>query len=500
MKKKILFMGAAFVATAAFIPSVLADNDSITGEEELKSCVTTDNATCKLTSSFSTTGLVTISKENVTIDLNGNTITRAGGADTGTTILYVNDGGSLTLKSSNSHGGLKITSGQGTALRADGTGEATVESNVELDGADGIAAAAISGGTINLTGNATLKTTSGFTVLNDSSTVNIKDTVNITNDNGIAVIAQGTSPKVTISGGTISGTDYALASAEGSENADLEISGGTLKSSGYGVAILGNNAKFNMTNGSIESNSFALSGNGSKTTNSQITISGGTLTSKDSAAIYNPQSGDLTVSGNATINGKIGIVARQGNVKVTGGTINADGDGEYTVGDATSDGERVQLPGGVAVLVDNTENYGGGEHPAKATLGGSAIINATNENPVLAYEDEENEDGTVMIEGGVKFIGTTPSAEYLEEGLVVGPNNVVMTESEAKAASTSKKPNGQQSSSSEESTPKAPTAENTTQKDADNPNTADSFMYYVSILILSIFGLCGMPIIARKIK
>ena len=74
-----------------------------------------------------------------------------------------------------------------------------------------------------------------------------------------------------------------------------------------------------------------------------------------------------------------------------------------------------------------------------------------------------------------------------------------MTEAEAKKASTST-PSTQQSSSSSQSTPKAPTAEADTLKDTDNPNTADSIMFYISVLILSVLGICGMPIIAKKIK
>jgi len=72
--------------------------------------------------------------------------------------------------------------------------------------------------------------------------------------------------------------------------------------------------------GTLEGDSYAISGNGlDKRDNTKTTINGGKLYSKNTA-IFQPQDGKLIVNG-GTIEGKTGIEVRSGDLTVNGGTI-----------------------------------------------------------------------------------------------------------------------------------------------------------------------------------
>ena len=158
-------------------------------------------------------------------------------------------------------------------------------------------------------------------------------------------------------------------------------------------------------------------------TNSTITISGGTLTSTGTAAIYQPQSGTLTIT-NGNITGKIGIVARQGNVKVTGGKITANGEAGTTdyVGDAkNAEGELIQLPLGVAVVVDNTESAY--PNTAKVEITGGTFD--TTDTPVASFGKIASD---IVVKGG-KF-NKKVDTMYVAEGLTQTASGTVTTETE----------------------------------------------------------------------
>lgn len=72
--------------------------------------------------------------------------------------------------------------------------------------------------------------------------------------------------------------------------------------------------------GTLEGDSYAISGNGlDKRDNTKTTINGGKLYSKNTA-IFQPQDGKLIVNG-GTIEGKTGIEVRSGDLTVNGGTV-----------------------------------------------------------------------------------------------------------------------------------------------------------------------------------
>ena len=423
---------AAFVAGMTVVPSVFAadstDNCTPVDLDAFQKDLQADNcSTITLGGKIDLTKYETITKE-LTIDLGGYNITNTAG----NTALYVNDGGKLTL-----------------------TGNGTVQAASAAN-----APVFVQNGTLNVQGNAKIENTAnGMAIIGQASTINISENASIIN----------------------SGSDGTGISIDG-EQSKLTITGGTVDANGNAITVFGNNPTVEISGGKIKSsNGFALSGNGSNddkgTHDSTIKISGtASLTSESTAAIYNPQSGTLEVTG-GTITGALGIVARQGTITVTGGTITANGQGnDYTVGDATDASGRVKLPGGVAMLVDNTENYGGGADPAKATIGGTAVINATAENPVQAFGVENNAGNTVIVNQGAKFNGTKPAAAYLGEGLVVGPNNVVMTEAEAEKMAE----------------------DLANQGTTENPNTADSIATYITIATVALLSLGATALIAKK--
>ncbi len=172
----------------------------------------------------------------------------------------------------------------------------------------------------------------------------------------------------------------------------LIIKSGTEITGHYGVVYV-NGSEITMTGGKINSTAFAISGNGADTKANKVTISGGTITS-NSTAIYQPSNTTLTISsGNITGKSGLGIVARQGTVKVTGGKISATGTGKSTIGDSDT-----KLPYGVAIVVDNeTEGYG---NDSKVTIEDGAF-ESTNEKAIVSYTssgEEQKED--FVVTGG----------------------------------------------------------------------------------------------------
>ncbi len=176
-----------------------------------------------------------------------------------------------------------------------------------------------------------------------------------------------------------------------------------------GIGLFGNNPELDFQGGNVTSKSFAVSGNGAQTHNSKITISGGSLTSENSAAIYHPQTGTLTIE-DGDITGKIGVVARQGDVKVTGGDINATGsaDEKIRVGDSKDGDDYVQLPTGVAIIVDNSNETGYADDANVTITAGN--INGDVDS-LLSYGKTTSEEKEFVVSGG-KF-NHTINTEYL---------------------------------------------------------------------------------------
>lgn len=253
-----------------------------------------------------------------------------------------------------------------------------------------------------------------------NSTTNLvitNGTINQTRDFAALVVAN--TGKVTLRNLNVSNKDsdtngYAAvqAGAEGNTGS-LVIDEGTVITGARGVSVFGNNTSLEIKGGRIETSLFAVSGNGDarQCNNSTITISGGTLISTGNAAIYQPQTGTLTIT-NGTITGKIGIVARQGDVSIDGGTITATGteDEKIRVGDSKEGDGYVQLPTGVAIIVDNSSESGYADDANVTVTNGT--INGDVDSLLSYGESKATEKEKEFVVSGGSF-NNSIKTEYL---------------------------------------------------------------------------------------
>lgn len=126
----------------------------------------------------------------------------------------------------------------------------------------------------------------------------------------------------------------------------------------YGVFVAGNGSRFNMNGGDISAAGFGITGNGlAANGGTTINISGGSVSSTDSIAVYHPQAGTLTVSGGSLSGTYGGIGIKSGTLTVTGGTIAGTSGGAYVDGESNGNGIHVS---GSAIHVDSRAGYAGG--------------------------------------------------------------------------------------------------------------------------------------------
>ena len=126
----------------------------------------------------------------------------------------------------------------------------------------------------------------------------------------------------------------------------------------YGVFVAGNGSRFNMNGGDISAAGFGITGNGlAANGGTTINISGGSVSSTDSIAVYHPQAGTLTVSGGSLSGTYGGIGIKSGTLTVTGGTIAGTSGGAYVDGESNGNGINVS---GSAIHVDSRAGYAGG--------------------------------------------------------------------------------------------------------------------------------------------
>lgn len=126
----------------------------------------------------------------------------------------------------------------------------------------------------------------------------------------------------------------------------------------YGVFVAGSGSTFNMNGGDISAAGFGITGNGlAANGGTTINISGGSVSSTDSIAVYHPQAGTLTVSGGSLSGTYGGIGIKSGTLTVTGGTIAGTSGGAYVDGESNGNGIHVS---GSAIHVDSRAGYAGG--------------------------------------------------------------------------------------------------------------------------------------------
>lgn len=215
---------------------------------------------------------------------------------------------------------------------------------------------------------------------------------------------------------------------------DLVLNGATISATSpqaYGVYVFeGGSATIN--SGSITADYAAFAGN-NVTGDMNFYVNGGTLSSVSYPAIYMPGQVYLTMTG-GTLNG--GIVARIGQIEISGGAVNGQSDYLSNDGLDKNAGGMPSMREGIALIAggkykSNNTEFG---NNLALTVKGEAVINDGINLYDLGYSDEGYEQNvTVKLEGGVissfdtKFtnetIGFTPSIAYNNASYVAGNNN-----------------------------------------------------------------------------
>lgn len=238
------------------------------------------------------------------------------------------------------NGGLVEASGAGVPII--NKGNITINDGVVKTTASDKAIQTDAGSTLTINGGSVEATTSvavlnsGTTTVNGGTLYSRGSSAIYGNSNSITIINDGTVK-------TDSASTTAAAVMLSKPGAKLTMNGGQLiatasdpQDSGKGgTGIMAfKETEVTITGGRIESNSFALAGNGSisgdnEGTNAIFTITGGTLIS-EKTAIYAPQpNGVTTISGGTITGADVALELRAGTLEISGGTFNGGAGNPY---------------------------------------------------------------------------------------------------------------------------------------------------------------------------
>lgn len=242
--------------------------------------------------------------------------------------------------------------------------------------------------------------------------------------NGIGIVSGGEDADLTLNGVAVSGY-YGVFIQKG---ANVAVINSNIKASFCGIAVLGQNdsnkknTSVIVKSGTVEGGDYAIAGNGTMQ-GTEITITGGTIRetgNNGGGAIYHPQNGTLSISGDALIEGENGIQLCSGEgviANITGGVIRATGNDQRT--SKTGDGF---IPDGAALSIVNRDYPGG--TPKMNVLGG--YFAAEKNNAVLAYTWSANKASEwtnakeyLSINGG---LFTSDPSDYCADNLTGVPS------------------------------------------------------------------------------
>ena len=366
---------------------------------------------------------VKISGGNVTLDLNGHSITNGDRHGSAITV----EGGGLTLQDSSEDksGKVEATGGHGSGVYVSGGTANILGGKVEATGETGQGVYVADGGTANISGGKVEATGDyGKGVYVDDGTANISGgKVEATHELGDGVDVAGSGSKATITGGTVNSNGYGVSVSYGGE---ATISGtATVTGDVIGVDV---------------------------STGGEATISGGANISGNTIGVY-VRDGEATISGTATVTGKSfglsvsdggtaeirggkveatgehgeGVSVDNGTVKILGGKVEASGNGVYV-----SNGGTAEIKGG---KVEVTGRYGSGVHVLDGTaniLGGEVKATGEDGNGVFMESvvgDAANaiiSGGTVSGNGTGVNMGPGCTAEISDDATVSGETGVHM--------------------------------------------------------------------------
>ena len=351
------------------------------------SAITTEG-TVELLADVTLSDKITIQqRKNIVLDLGSYTINAADGFWTSDTLFRV--WGTLTIQGSGKiNAALEGTSGPRYAVSVERTGNyrgtLNVKSGTIIGNYCGIrvnkGSATITGGQISNTKVGGENLYSGAVYVGPNNTAQISGNAQLTGKDNAAVVVGG---ELTVS-----------------ENAALSGPTGVVLLNDAANESAQYHATFTMNGGSVTATSgFALAGNNLKSAGCDATITGGSLQqTSGETCIYWPMEGDLTIGGNASVQGGSGIEARMGNITISD-QATISGTGEYLTDEPYDGGSQAD---GSAILI-SAQKYGGskGQYISSPNLtvnikGGT--LNSTHGSALTLYNTKKIDEQTVKVD------------------------------------------------------------------------------------------------------
>ena len=312
--------------------------------------------------------------KNIVLDLGSYTINAADGFWSSDTLFQV--WGTLTIQGSGKiNAALEGTSGLYYAVSVEHTGNLNVKSGTIIGNYCGIrvykGSATITGGQISNTKVGGENLYSGAVYVGPNNTAQISGNAQLTGKDNAAVVVGG---ELTVS-----------------ENAALSGPSGVILLNSGGNEEPANHATFTMNGGSVTATSrFALAGNNLESAGCNATITGGSLQQTNGeTCIYWPMEGNLTIRGNASVQGGSGIEARMGNITISD-QATISGTGKYLTSPPIEGGSQAD---GSAILI-SAQKYGASEgqyisSPDLAVNIKGGTLNSTNGSALTLYNTKE---------------------------------------------------------------------------------------------------------------
>ena len=351
------------------------------------SAITTEG-TVELLADVTLSDKITIQQgKNIVLDLGSYTINAGTNFSFSSNTLF-RVWGTLTIQGSGKiNAALEGTSGLWYAVSVEQTGTyrgtLNVKSGTIIGNYCGIrvnkGSATITGGQISNTKVGGENPYSGAVYVGPNNTAQISGNAQLTGKDNAAVVVGG---ELTVS-----------------ENAALSGPTGVVLLNDAANESAQYHATFTMNGGSVTATSgFALAGNNLKSAGCDATITGGSLQqTSGETCIYWPMEGDLTIGGNASVQGGSGIEARMGNITISD-QATISGTGEYLTDEPYDGGSQAD---GSAILI-SAQKYGASEgqyisSPDLAVNIKGGTLNSTNGSALTLYNTKEIEAQEVKV-------------------------------------------------------------------------------------------------------
>ena len=321
--------------------------------------------------------------KDIVLDLGSYTINAADGFWSDNSLFRVR--GSLTVQGNGTvNGASEETGGPTYAITVEQGGSFTIYSGTVVGKERGInvvkGSATITGGQISNTKVGGENLYSGAVYVGPNNTAQISGNAQLTGKDNAAVVVGG---ELTVS-----------------ENAALSGPTGVVLLNDAANESAQYHATFTMNGGSVTATSrFALAGNNLESAGCDATITGGSLQQTNGeTCIYWPMEGNLTIGGNASVQGGSGIEARMGNITISD-QATISGTGEYLTDEPYDGGSQAD---GSAILI-SAQKYGAskGQYISSPNLtvnikGGT--LNSTNGSALTLYNTKEIDEQTVKVD------------------------------------------------------------------------------------------------------